>query len=537
MTKIAACLIVKNSAPTLEACLDSIRPHVDEVNVYDTGSTDGTLELLERLGSARGHRRQRTAAVARRDARARRRGDPQAIPLAPIRVERGEWRDDFAWAREQSFAMVSDDVDWLLWLDDDDVDRGRRVAPAARATAPPQLDGYVFFYDYARDEHGRCVCQLWRERLLRRDAGYTWKGAIHEVLAPPDGQPAALAQVDPEQTRYVHNRPPDKFPQDRNLKILLRQKDEADAKGEPVDPRTLAYIGTELMAQQRFAEAVGYLDDYVKHPDAGWSDERAQVHHKLATCMRVLSNPHGAVEVEMQALRERDDWAETAVGLAAAFAQAGRWDRCERWARRALELGVPQTPLILNPLEFSLLPHLLLADAYVNLGRFDEARAVGRAGVPGGTVAGAAREGGRDRAVRVGGELVNGILHQREVLVRHDENEKAWRLLNDAVPYIVQEHPAIVRARAEQREMVAHLLRPDEYARWYRDEPKESTIGDEVVETSATTSSGPPTTSRASRSRSASSAGSRARSTSAATTRGWPATSGRPAGSSSTASS
>jgi tetratricopeptide (TPR) repeat protein len=105
-----------------------------------------------------------------------------------------------------------------------------------------------------------------------------------------------------------------------------------------------------------------------------------QVHHKLAICLRALGNPHAAVEVEMQALRERDDWAETYVGLAETFAQLGRWDRVERWAKRALELGMPQSPLILNPLEFTLLPMLRLAEACQNQGPVRRGGAVAGAG-------------------------------------------------------------------------------------------------------------------------------------------------------------
>src|SRR6478609_4928618 len=100
---IAACLIVKDEERTLERCLTSIRPFVDEVNIYDTGSTDGTLALLDRLAH------ESTLEVG---------GTP--TPLAPIRVERGEWRDDFSWARARSFAMASAGVGWLLWADADD---------------------------------------------------------------------------------------------------------------------------------------------------------------------------------------------------------------------------------------------------------------------------------------------------------------------------------------------------------------------------------------------------------------------------------
>ena len=48
-SKIAVCMIVKDGERTLEVALGSVRAHVDEVNVYDTGSTDETFALLDRL--------------------------------------------------------------------------------------------------------------------------------------------------------------------------------------------------------------------------------------------------------------------------------------------------------------------------------------------------------------------------------------------------------------------------------------------------------------------------------------------------------
>ena len=41
-------MIVKNEAATLERCLQSARPHVDEIVVVDTGSTDETVEIAGR---------------------------------------------------------------------------------------------------------------------------------------------------------------------------------------------------------------------------------------------------------------------------------------------------------------------------------------------------------------------------------------------------------------------------------------------------------------------------------------------------------
>ena len=45
---LSLCMIVKNEAEYLETCLKLARPHVDEIVVIDTGSTDGTQDIARR---------------------------------------------------------------------------------------------------------------------------------------------------------------------------------------------------------------------------------------------------------------------------------------------------------------------------------------------------------------------------------------------------------------------------------------------------------------------------------------------------------
>lgn len=156
---VTACMIVRDGAATLERALASVRPLVDEVCIYLGGeSTDGTPALLDELA---------------------------AQPGAPIVVEQGEWRGDFSWAREQSFAMATSD--WLLWLDDDEIvhaDGSLRDVLVGDFVYMRKLD----FLD-GDDE----LARSWNIRAVRRPGGVRWRGVIHEVLEPPAGAAGTVA--------------------------------------------------------------------------------------------------------------------------------------------------------------------------------------------------------------------------------------------------------------------------------------------------------------------------------------------------------
>src|SRR4051812_23995367 len=176
--RIALAMITRDSMGVIDRCLDSVEGHVDEVCVYDTGSEDGTVEHLEGRG---------------------------------VTVRRGEWRDDFAWARERSFELVSPETAWVLWLDDDDVLVGGEHLRKLVASAEPAHDGFALLYEYTRNELGKTVVQLWRERVVRRERTLRWQGTVHEALRRDDGQPLRLRPVPPETARVLHLRPSGRY--------------------------------------------------------------------------------------------------------------------------------------------------------------------------------------------------------------------------------------------------------------------------------------------------------------------------------------
>ena len=85
-------MIVRDEEAVLERCLESVRDAVDEIIIVDTGSTDGTKDIGRKYT-----------------------GKIYDLP----------WQDDFAAAR--NFAFFKGTMDYLMWLDADDVLPGRSL--------------------------------------------------------------------------------------------------------------------------------------------------------------------------------------------------------------------------------------------------------------------------------------------------------------------------------------------------------------------------------------------------------------------------
>lgn len=84
--KISLCMIVKNEEELLSKCLEKIVPHINEIIIVDTGSTDKTKEIAHQFTD---------------------------------RIYDFEWCNDFSIARNFSISKASND--WILVLDADEI--------------------------------------------------------------------------------------------------------------------------------------------------------------------------------------------------------------------------------------------------------------------------------------------------------------------------------------------------------------------------------------------------------------------------------
>lgn len=238
---LSACLIVRDEAAEITACVTAITPYADEVVVADTGSTD------------------RTAALARQ---------------AGARVVDVPWRDDFAAARNAATAAC--EHDWILSLDADERPEGDPAALRellAEITAPAV--GVTFRIE---GPNPRGTMPHRAVRLFRRSAAQ-WRGRVHEEVVARNGAPLEVAQLPERALTLVHTGyvDPAAFTRKvaRNLTLARAEVAELTAEDAPAGRRIAALLDlgrTELAAGLRAdgAATLGRVRDLAGPGAAAW---------------------------------------------------------------------------------------------------------------------------------------------------------------------------------------------------------------------------------------------------------------------------
>jgi len=205
-------MIVRNESAVLARCLDSVRGLADEMVVVDTGSTDGTQEIV------RGH---------------------------GARLIQAEWRDDFSWAR--NLALEAARGRWILVLDADEylLEKDRRaIATLVRQQPVPPTRAFNLKLR-SMAEGGHTGMSAYIVRLFPNLPGARYESPIHEQIAPSLHRAGlALENADIE---FIHTGYADpaqnRRKQQRNRAILEKQI----AGGQGVTPLTyFLYAGCFL---------------------------------------------------------------------------------------------------------------------------------------------------------------------------------------------------------------------------------------------------------------------------------------------------
>ncbi|SUA98699.1 family 2 glycosyl transferase [Paenibacillus thiaminolyticus] len=328
MVTISLCMIVKDEQDTLERCLSSVQDIVNEIIIVDTGSKDNTKQIARKYTQ---------------------------------HIYDFEWIDDFAAARNFSFDQATQD--YILWMDADDVleEEDLQKFIVFKQQLDVDIDRVMMPYHLALDVDGKPTCTLRRNRLVRRDRGFRWEGAVHEALIVS----GTVIQSD---IAITHRK--EKKPTDRNL-LIFRKRKQANAE---FSPRDLYYFAIELRDHGFYEEAVAAYKQFLATKQ-GWVEDCFHACMNLSDCYSSLGKDTESVKALLHSLSYDTPRAEMCCRLGSFFLESNHLEKAIYWYHTATRLGQPDHYLGPVAREYwTWIPHFQLSICYDKMGQWTKAQ-------------------------------------------------------------------------------------------------------------------------------------------------------------------
>ena len=293
---ICLCMIVKDEAGVIERCLESVRGVIDYWVICDTGSTDGTQDLVRR-----------------------------ALDGIPGELHQQPWVD-FGHNRSELMALARSKADYLLLLDADmtvSYDRTRLHSLNA--------DSYMLRHDEDPE--------YWIKRLVRGDRRWWYVGATHEYIAT-DG----TDRVRSLRAIVVHHHA-DGGTRAEKLERDLRLLSEELAR-EPDNARTVFYLAQTMSGLGRLEEAI---ELYRRRAGMGaWPEEVFYSFYQVGLLTDRLGQRDQAIVALFEAWNSRPQRAEPLYVLSSMFRDRRQYHTAHLLGERGIRTPIPADALFLH---------------------------------------------------------------------------------------------------------------------------------------------------------------------------------------------
>lgn len=325
--KICLNMIVKNESKVIKRCLDSVKPAIDYWVIVDTGSTDGTQEIIK-----------------------------EHMKDIPGELHERAWKN-FGESRTEAFELAKGKGDYLLFMDADDV---------LEFENEPQFP--KLHHDLYNMWRGTSSFTYQKPQLIKADLPWKWVGVTHEYLDCAVNYTSEILTG----VQYVsrdggfRSSNPKKFIQ--NIKLLKEA-----LKTDPNNSRHVFYLAESYRDNGEKGKA---LETYQKRIDmGGWEEEVFWSKLQLGHLLRWMGLPSTlAVDCYMRAFNYRNHRVEPLYYLAELYNQQGQYDQAYSVIKMKDSLVRPfQKDSLFNEdwiEEYGLLCQLSLCSFY--LGKYQE---------------------------------------------------------------------------------------------------------------------------------------------------------------------
>lgn len=309
---IAVLFMLKNEESRIQVSLDSVRDVADSIVLYDTGSTDKTIDIVTRFCNK------------------------QCIPL---RLKKGEFVD-FSTSRNVSldFADQFDDIDYLLMLDCNDELKSESVNNLkVHCKSFFHKTEYNAFHLLQEWLCGSETNKYYNIRLLKPRSGWRYKCKVHEYITKPDSREPVVRLCD---VVIYQNRNEDKdgktgkrFSRDKELLLSAYKED-------PTEPRMLFYLAQTCECLNQHDEALKYYIKRIETKTPGFEEEIFHAYLRAGRLCIALRKPWAvAVGYFMKALEFQR--VEPLIHFIEYFRSKNMWLLAYHFAKMACALKYP----------------------------------------------------------------------------------------------------------------------------------------------------------------------------------------------------
>jgi glycosyltransferase involved in cell wall biosynthesis len=329
-SRICLNMIVKDEAKVIVRCLESVKPILDSWVIVDTGSTDGTQEIVRSF-----------------------------LKDLPGELYERRWRD-FGYNRTEAIELARKHTkpgDYLLVIDADD-----RIEIPPDFTLPELTkDAYEILVEDAGTSYVRL-------HLFRADLDFRYVGVLHAVLHAPAGSTRGrLTGIVQRRTGGgARSANPDKFRHD----AAVLEKALAE---EPTNARYAFYLAQSWRDAGEHEKALRAYEHRVAM--GGWEEEVYFSLHEIGRLGARLGLGHGVViDSYLRAHELRPSRAEPLCNLAGYLRGLGRHVAAYPFARVAAEIPRPDDILFVDDSVYAWRAIDELAIASYWTGRYEDGR-------------------------------------------------------------------------------------------------------------------------------------------------------------------
>jgi glycosyltransferase involved in cell wall biosynthesis len=330
---LSLCMIVKDEEKFLPTCLESIKDHVDEIIIVDTGSSDGTVEIARKYGA---------------------------------KVFHHPWENSFSKARNYSLKYAT--CDWILILDaDEEIEKedARKLKEVIKDNDVNVINLPVFY----KPQGGKNLSVSNSERIFKNHLGFYYEGIVHNSLKYSGSDKNVNIRLNHYGYHQGEEQMDKKF---TRTSTLLKEQIRSD----PENPIPHHYLAISCLDRQRHEECIQEALEAIRLFELQNSNLqlRPQSYYTASVAFYRTQDLSNAEKYALKAIEFHHDYLDAHCILSSIYFLRKEYDKCEEATKKYLKSleSIESNPATAMTIPYNTLQHAWLAHSRMAINYFEQ---------------------------------------------------------------------------------------------------------------------------------------------------------------------